>query len=245
SDGSEWSVHAPHFNSLPEARGIYGGPFGSGYEWAVLSKAMIYLDQGGRHCFEVSGQVDGQMCRSLFLDEGATALGVADGVYCEDLEAGIYPISWFVVGGRTGDGDSPLGESYSFNYCFGGAEDCNPTGPIPLEMLRPEHDGNGVCLRDDDCDDGLSCCGSGRCGSDCPPDSGGPPAVCQDDVECLIGEVCSDIAPFALGLPDLFQSVCWNGGCASGTTNCGTPDALCGNCVCQPSCENKECGDSP
>src|SRR5690606_1785562 len=116
SDGSEWSVHAPHCNSLPEARGIDGGPFGSGYEWAVLSKAMIYLDQGGRHCFEVSGQVDGQMCRSLFLDEGATALGVADGVYCEDLEAGIYPISWFVVGGRTGDGDSPLGESYSFNY---------------------------------------------------------------------------------------------------------------------------------
>lgn len=82
------------------------------------------------------------------------------------------------------------------------------------------------------------------CGAMClRQDCRAPILPCEDDTDCGPGTTCSSVAPAALGILSVSSGICWNATCEVGTSQCGSLNAVCGRCLCQSSCEQKQCGD--
>jgi RHS repeat-associated protein len=81
------------------------------------------------------------------------------------------------------------------------------------------------------------------CGPSCAnQDCRGPLTPCAVDADCGAGSVCSSEAAVALGVLTTSVKVCWNSVCSTGSGDCGSVTATCGYCLCEPSCDGKECG---
>jgi RHS repeat-associated protein len=192
-------------------------------------QGFIQLTEGGKHCFALPATAG--VCGAIFVNgatEGITSASVAQ---CVDLEAGIYPIRWFIQAPAAG-----VLDRISVAYCFGGDEDCTATATIPQRMLRPEHVTSGLCSTQADCLTSQYCASTGHCTDNGSIGSGG----CRDDEDCAAPLICGQ----AGGNYDLSRltKVCTLPGCLTDpvATGCGYDGAPCASCEPTVSCDGDE-----
>ncbi len=236
--------------------------------WTLHAQGFLWVPQDGYECFSVAGD-DQTSCGALFLAEQPEALLSGAGSTCYWLTQGAHEIRWFraAAPGSTGD--------FGVDHCSGGAEPCEPTSTIRIDVLRPERcgagectsycpcgEGGGACARDADCTEGLVCTaglatqnglpeGSSTCLLPlCTTDPTDPrchkrPPSCETNSDCTRGK-CLD-AGYKYGFA-AGGKLCFDDDfCSSsaGADYCGAADALCGLCECAPDCSGKACGDDP
>jgi hypothetical protein len=228
--------------------------------WYIDNNADLRAEHPGWHCFKVAATA--AECGGLFFDGNPVSL--APQAECFEKATGMFPIRWFVQ--PAADAQT----SFSINYCFGGSAQCNPTQPLPRELLRPKRPPGTSCLSNADCSTGLECGTNngmrfGRPATDdvCwPPSCAHSPEIvgcgaagapcgrlcsdhppCTSNSDCPSGQVCGVGNGPRFG--EAAANVCWPASCASGgaSSHCGPVSAPCGTCQCLPNCSGKSCGD--
>jgi len=164
----------------------------------------------GKHCFKVTSAPT--VCASMFLNGANEGVNAATGAQCFDLEAGTYPIRWFVD--KTKSSMGPGDNDFRLAYCYGNGSTCTPTQAIPQAMLRPDYAAPDTCNSNADCLTGTGCvAGHCQCVDDCQTRACGAVSRC--------GSVCSIL----------------DSACVPDTSTCGTAHVNDGNQCTADTCD--------
>lgn len=161
---------------MPTSSNLCDPTYGFSPRWSqcpanrtVSAAGFLQVKDAGLHCFKVKG-TEPSTCASLFVNANADAAVSGESTTCYTLPTGRVAVQWTRVAAP-----GVLG-SQSIDYCYGGDAPCEPTSPIPTDLLRPD-----------------DCTSQDSCSPECPCEAGEGP--CTTDAGCSSPLLCAGDGP--------------------------------------------------